>query len=388
MMSMSLDHTARRRTARLERLGAYLQVDPDNVNLLREYAREAFQCGEHRACATAGERLAQLVDTTVDDVLLQARALRLDGRTDNALACLAPAQQGWPGDHRLAVECAACLFANGTLELAIEALPQQEPGHPESASACGMRVRLLHHLGRLDEGARVGRDFIRLHAGAQACAPVTAAMLPLLMDLSRFDEAHALAQSLLGSAANPERWPYEVCEPLAAAALDDSRPEAARQWLDAAMARRRDDGRIWLLKGLCDLRSGLAGAAIDALEQAVDLMPTHAGSLLALGWACLVAGDIERASAAFESGAGTSPSFSEAHGSMAVVCALRGQEQEAKTLVRKALRLDPHCASAQWAARLLAGDLDAERVKDFAAEVVSRSRGLRRKLPEDSPNLA
>jgi tetratricopeptide (TPR) repeat protein len=361
--------------SRLERLGNYLQVDPDNPTLLRDYAAEAMRAGEHRACAAAVERLRGLGEATRDDSVLLARALRLDGRLAEALEALAQAAQAWPGDPLVAIELAACHFAERSFEQALETLPSLPAAHELAGAGTAMRIRLLHHLGRLDEAAAEAERF----AGADV-APhpaVSAAVLAVLVDQSRLVDALRLARSLADAASSEAQLPYEVCEPLAIGALDDDQLEQARGWVRRALSRRTDDGRIWLLKGMTDLRAGASREAIDALERAVDLMPSHPGSHLALGWAWLAAGDLARAQSAFEAGVAASPSFAESHGSLAVLAAMRGERADAASAIRKAQRLDRHCASARWAEQLLAGDLDPAQVSRLAAEVIAHARSQR-----------
>lgn len=360
--------------SRLERLGAFLQVDPDNPTLLRDYASEAMRGGEFRACAAALERLRGSGDRSRDDAVLHARALRLDGRGDEAIAVLADAQETWRGDVPVAIELAACHFAERAFDSALEALPSLPDEHEFAGAAAAMRVRLLHHLGRLDEAVDVAQ---RYGGASPGFATVAAAVVAVLLDLSRMEEAKAVARSLVDAAGPDAQLPYEVCEVFGVVALDEDQPQIARGWLQRALGRRQDDGRIWLLKGMTEWRVGAQRDAIDALQRAVDLMPLHPGSHLALGWAWLAGGDLARAQSAFENGLAASPAFAESHGSLAVLAAMRGQTVEAAALIRRAQRLDRHCASAQWAEQLLAGHVDAAQVSRLAAEVVAHARRQR-----------
>lgn len=365
--------------SRLERLGAFLQIDPDNRTLLRDYASEAMRAGEFRACARALERLRGSGERSRDDAVLLARALRLDGCRDDAIAVLTESQEAWPGEVPVAVELAACHFAERAFESALDDLPSLPDEHEFAGAVAAMRVRLLHHLGRLDEAVAIAQRF--LGRASSAHDTVAAAAVAVLLDLSRLEEARAVALSLVDAAGPDTPPPYEVCEVLAAVALDEDQPTIARGWLQQALGRRQDDGRIWLLKGVTELRAGGQLEAIDALQRAVDLMPSHPGSHLALGWAWLAKGDFERAQSAFESGLAASPAFAESHGSLAVLAAMRGQTAEAAELIRRAQRLDRHCASARWAEQLLAGHVNPEDVSRLAAEVVAYARRQRQPSP-------
>lgn len=363
--------------ARLQRLGRFLSVDPDNAALLRDYANEAWQVREYQACVLAVERLVTLGQTVLGDHLMLARALRQQGQATQALGRLRGAAALWPREPAIPIEAAYCHFAEREFEQVLDALPPPPQGDVTDAAlaarAEGLRVRALHHLGRLDEAVEAARRFEALHGPH---VPVQAAVLAVLVDLSQLQQAVQIAQSLLPAGDDTQAAPYEVAEPLALQALDEQGAERAMHWVDWALARRADDGRIWLLKGLALLQSNQRDAAIPALERAADLMPTHAGSHLGLGWACLLQGERVRARQAFEAAAQASPAFAEVYGSLAVLDATEGHKDAARAQVRRAQGLDRHCASALFALALLEGRQGADIAK-LAQAVIARARGSR-----------
>lgn len=366
-------------TSRLQRLGGFLQIDSDNSMLLRDYAVEALQVGEFRAAAIAIERLGVKEQTTVEDELLRGRALRLDGQLVKALEALSCAAERWPDESRIALEQAATYFDQNSFEAALDVLPR-EPALPSvGIEIRAMRVRLMHHMGRLEDALNEA-----FADGERVTSPVARAVLPVLMDSARWDEAQKLAQAVLqaGSADSPA--PYEVCEPLAAAALDQDDVGTARRWCDEALQRRQDDGRIWLLRGLTQMRAGDLPEAMRNISRAAALMPSHAGSQLALGWAHLAQNDLSAAQTAFDEALSISPAFSETHGSLAVVAALRRETGRAQEFIRTAQRLDRHGASAQWAQALLQGQPAPEQVTHMAREIIMRVRRQRTSDPRTS----
>ena len=367
--------------ARLQRLGRFLSVDPDNATLLRDYANEAWQVREYQACVLAVERLLGLGQTVLGDHLMLARALRQQGQAEQALGRLRGTAALWPNEPVVALETAYCHFAEREFEQALEALPPQAQGEALDAElaarAEGLRVRALHHLGRLDDAVAAAQRFEALHGSH---AHVQASVLAVLVDQSNLQQAAQMAHSLLPAGGDVQAAPYEVAEPLALQALDEQGAERALHWVDWALARRTDDGRIWLLKGLALLQSNQREAAIGALERAADLMPTHAGSHLGLGWACLLHGDRARARQAFEAAAQASPAFAEVYGSLAVLDAAEGHKEAARAQVRRAQGLDRHCASALFALALLEGRQGAD-IAALAQAVVARARGSRPATP-------
>lgn len=363
--------------ARLQRLSRFLAVDPDNAALLRDYANEAWQVREYQACVLAIERLVTLGQTELGDHLMLARALRQQGRATQALDRLRGAATLWPRHPAIALETAYCHVAERDFEQALDALPPAADGDaadPELAARVeSLRVRTLHHLGRLDDAVEAARRFEAEHGPH---SHVQAAVLAVLVDLSSLQQAVQIAQSLLPGGGDTQAAPYEVAEPLALQALDEQSAERAMHWVDWAQARRTDDGRIWLLKGLALLQSGQREAAIPALERAADLMPTHAGSHLGLGWACLLQGEHARARQAFEAAEQASPAFAEVYGSLAVLDVVEGRKDAARAQLRRAQGLDRHCASALFALALLEGRQAAD-IATLAQAVIARARGSR-----------
>jgi tetratricopeptide (TPR) repeat protein len=358
--------------SRLERLGRYLAADPGNVPLLQDYAAEAWAARETEACLQALRRLQSQDTIDAPHSGLLGRVLLARGEIDSAVSELQHALQRWPDSALLRFELARCLFAAREIERALAQLPDEPATGGLGAAVCALRVRLLHHAGRLDEAVAAAQHF-EAEAGAQP--GVECAMLPLLVDLDRLDEARRRAQGLAD--AHPGSIPYEACEPLAIAALDEGRAAEAGAWVDRALRLRSDDGRIWLLAALARLQQGEAAAADEAVARAVELMPRHAGSHLAQGWIALLQDDRAGARTAFERGIEASPAFADGHGSLAVVAALQGHADEADALVRKALLLDKACASALFAQSLRRGT-SPERVQELARVVLARARGARR----------
>jgi tetratricopeptide (TPR) repeat protein len=357
---------------RLERLGNYLAVDPNNTALLDDYAQEAWKAQEFEACAQAWRKLLELEAPTVERVELLARALFASGDVAHAVSALEEALTRWPQASQLPARLAQYHFAARDFERALAALPDQEESDTPDAPACALRIRLLHHLGQLSDAADAALAF-ESRFGSDAV--VSAAVLPVLTDLSRFAEATQRANAL-AAPGPPQSAPYEVCEPLAIAALDGGDAAGARQWIDRALLARRDDGRIWLLDGMSRVQAGQWDGAAEALERAVQLMPTHAGSHLAQGWMHLVRDDFAAAKRSFEHGVDASPAFAEGYGSLAVVAARTGQQAEADALIRKALLLDRACASAKFAQALRRG-VPPQKIQDLAKAVIARARSTR-----------
>jgi Flp pilus assembly protein TadD len=87
-------------------------------------------------------------------------------------------------------------------------------------------------------------------------------------------------------------------------------------------------------------------------------------------------GDVGGAQSAFERAMSVDRNFGETHGGLAVVAALQSREEDARQLVRRALRLDPKSLAARYAEMLLmqrqGRDAEAKAVLD---SILSRPAG-------------
>ncbi|WP_172200490.1 lipopolysaccharide assembly protein LapB [Niveibacterium sp. COAC-50] len=352
--------------ARLDRLTGYLGVDPDNPHLLRDHANCALTLGYPEAALPSLARLCARDDAQADDFAAHISALRQTRQPEAARAAVASALARWPRHDWLRLEAALLNFAAGELEAALEHLPQVTDDAGLYPRIAETRIRLLHHLGRIDEALAIGEAMLADLPGATS---VKAVLCPVLLDANRLDRAQMLAREVLA-----ESGPlYDVLETLAGAALDAGDVEAAGPWLDQALAARQDDGRIWLLRGLTHMRAHDFARAEPAFAQAVALMPAHAGSHLARGWNLYAMGRTDDAMAAFEGAAAASPAFAEAYGSQAALFALTGRPERAQELLRKARLLDHQAASVQYVAALLR-DAKPEDIALLAEQVIVRAR--------------
>jgi Flp pilus assembly protein TadD len=358
--------------ARLQRLSDFLALDPRNAGLLRELAREALRAGRWEAVPGAVQRLRLLGEERAPERRLLVNALRAAGRGEEADAALDEAHARWPEDAGLALERSRVLAAAGDLAGALQALPATERAGAEAGAACAWRVRLLHHLGRLDEAEAAACEHAARHG---ADDEVEASLLAVLVDASRLDEAaHRAAALAARCRAAGAAFPYAAAEPLALAALREGRGEAAREWTDRALAQRDDDGRLWLVRGLTHLVDGQGADAEQALERAVAALPEHPGSLLALGWVRLLRGARAEARQAFDRALAASPALADAHGSLAVLEAFDGRPGPARDAIRRAEGLEPDHPAARLAAARLEGRCSEAEVRRLAGQVALRSR--------------
>jgi Flp pilus assembly protein TadD len=98
------------------------------------------------------------------------------------------------------------------------------------------------------------------------------------------------------------------------------------------------------------------------LETGVLLMPGHIGSWHALAWCRIALSNLSGAEEAFEKSKSIDPNFGETYGGLAVIAVLLGDLEKARTLVRKALRLNKASFAANFANSLMLMKTGNEKV--------------------------
>src|SRR5262245_26636911 len=144
-------------------------------------------------------------------------------------------------------------------------------------------TRSLHHLGRTREAIESCEQWL-----AQSPDDQARAYLSLLeMDGGNMARAHELAQEVL--ARDPEN--RDASTVAGSYSVEQQDMEAAERFFNNVLRREPDSGRAWLGMGLVHLYQQKHPEAVAALEKAVQLMPEHTGTVVALGWARLAARD-------------------------------------------------------------------------------------------------
>ena len=99
--------------------------------------------------------------------------------------------------------------------------------------------------------------------------------------------------------------------------------------------------RGWLGRGLVNLYKQDPKSGIRDLQQASKLMPTNAGTLVALGWAYIADHDFRLAETTFRKAVEVDHNFAEAQGGLASALVFQGRVDESKELIKIATRLNP-----------------------------------------------
>lgn len=342
---------------RFARLAGYLELDPDNLNLLGDAAAGALEAG-------LPDRAVELVDRYQAIAPLPAALLNLKGlaalsqeQFDVAAGIFADLRVTAPDDTglRFNLAWAKTMLGDdaGAAELLDDATARTVPG------AAVLKVQAFHRLGDLESALQYGVPLAEAR-------PDDAALLGALSLVAMDAQQPELAR---GWAARSQTT-ADGLSSLGVLTLQDYRTDEALACFDRGLALRPDSARNLLGKGLALMSSGDGIGAAKYLDQAAGIFGSHLGTWIAAGWAHFVNGDRVRAREIFESCLELDDTFAETHGALAVLDIMDGQLDSARRRTETALRLDRKCfAGALARSMLLEHDGDAQsaqRVRDIA----------------------
>ncbi|MES2938201.1 MAG: tetratricopeptide repeat protein [Pseudomonadota bacterium] len=365
-------------TERYARLALLQQQDPGNALLLADACEAALAAGKLDAARQHAEagvwlepdnpgwryRLAQVL--IAQRQLPQARALLLQLRDGTAPQASI--------DHDLGyIDLLEGRFDDCAQLLA----PWVDGGVPQVAAIQALWLRAMHHADRLEDAWRWVED--RQRDGQ--LTPQAAGVASLVaVDRARMDAAGALA----GFALQADGGHVEALLALGCVQLAKSDPAAARAALERAVQFAPHQPRAWSALAFVDMAQFDAQQARAHFEQALQLAPADLTSLHGLGWACAMQQDLAAAGAAFERAVAADASWGESHGSLAVVLALQGDSQRARTEMEQARKLQPGCLSARHAEALLTGQAQRLHGVDKLAQQILGGLGAARRPPRKS----
>lgn len=356
-------------TARVERLLSFLDADPDNLGLLADAANAAFDANGFALCDELLDRYAARAALPPALVHLRGLAALSQHRFDAALREFAPL---------LATHDDGTIRYNAAYAAAMLGRFDEALGMLDDATLAGvphaipLKLRALHHLGRLDDTIALGR----LHIDRPGASPeLYGALATALFDAANLDDARRCAEHAADT--------VDGLTVRGLLALDDASIDDARELFRHALALNPDSARATLGMGLAELSERRFAAACELLDQAADQLKVHAGAWTAAAWSHLFDGAPDAARTRFERAAALDRGFADAHGGLAVVCVREGRIDEAKRHAEIARRLDASCLSAALAESLLATRSGDERKADEILQAV-----LDRPLGPDGRTLA
>lgn len=324
--------------SRAARLAALLVADPTNAGLLSAAATAAYDEGDLRGCRFLLDRYGAAQPMTAELWNLKGLAAMSDGTFDEAAEAFESAL-AMAFDPTVCFNLAYARAMEGKFEQALELTSLSELA--EIPGAVALRMRALHHLGRLEEMVACGQEVL----AKQSDAEVVGLLATGLFDAGDLAQARVMAPKALDSS--------DGCTVAGMLALDDGEAQRAMDFFAQALAMRPQSGRALLGKGLALLDAGDLDAAADTLEHASQSMSGHAGTLIAAGWAYLLQSESDKALGCFERALEADRGFSEAAGGLAVAYLAKDDRTRAEHYAEAALRLDPNSLSGRYATSLL-----------------------------------
>jgi Tfp pilus assembly protein PilF len=358
---------------RLQRLAAYLEQDPGNVNLLADACDAAIACGRHAQAEGYIDSAERLAGAGAPWLFRRARIALVRRELPRAAELLSRARE-LAGDHPvLAHDLASVQLLQGAFEDCLQTVQAWlEPARAAELDAAQLQalqllwLRALHRLGRGGEALA----WAKAQAAAGTLQPAACGAASLVaVDHEDFAAAREWADTAL--AADPRQ--VEALVARASVALAQRDPGQARHLLQQALEANPDDGRTWSALGMASLQAQDLPLARSQLERALRSMPDHVGTWHALGWTRLLQGDRPGALEAFRGALALDRNFAETHGALGLVLGLTGDEAASRQHLELAQRLDAGNVTGRYARALLAGEAgDRAALERLAARLLDR----------------
>ncbi|MDH1104511.1 hypothetical protein N5C55_27640 [Pseudomonas otitidis] len=353
--------------SRLARLLGFLGHDPGNPQLLLDAMSLAIELGD----TSSGRLLVEHVKAHgVADAQVCAQAAHLLLQAgDYAQAGVFGDKAVAAGIHHPAViyNTAFAHFYSGGFKSASELLTRLT-----AEGECPVPVLLMHaralHQQELTEDA----EPLALRAWQMDPSNIEARGLLALLQYENDDNAAALANAREVLSQDPDQLDALIA--CASAHFEQGSIEASRKaWLHTVSAHP-NCGRAWSGLGQLEFQELEFVQAEEHLKTAVQYMPDHIGTWHLLAWIYILRGASAPAREALDKSYALDRNFGETHGGLAVVDVMDGQDDKARTGIRRALKLNPNGLAAKYAEMLLLQKAgrpeDASKLVD---EVLERS---------------
>lgn len=353
--------------SRLERLASYLQADPDNVNLLRDMAKEALSERLYPQAIEALNRLEALGQHDANDAAAKLFAQVRAGQIDQACDYARAARQAWPDDEAVRLEGARALFHARQYQETIDWVQSAPFTDAALAQMAGdVLLQSMWHLGELEQACQIGAQILAQWPDNPVLCSIYSALLYDNDDMNQAFEYAKRAYTVSPAHA------YQALHVLASERLLRQDLPGAMRFVELAQGQRQDDGRVWLIKGSVEMIAGQTDQALGSLKAALQAYPNHPGSYLALAWLQLTQKLFDEAAATVQQAIAVSPAFAESHGTLATILWLQGDADGAKASIRRAQLLDKDSYAAKYAQALMDGAAP-EQIQELGKQVLIRA---------------
>lgn len=347
-------------SARLARLQAYLEQDPDNLPLLADAATAALDANELEAATGLLERYRRLADLPPGLANTAGIVAMRRGEREAARAAFEGLLAGGHDHPSVRFNLAWLDALDGRFEETAGLIDDEVVAAVPRAAA--LKVQAVHHVSDPEAALALGQQLLELLPEDDALLGATSVAA---MDADNYALAAALAGRAKGGA--------DAITTQGLVALNEEDPAAALALFERALAESPQAPRAWLGLGLAQLAQGDADAAASALEKGAAIWGDHLGSWIAAGWAQFVRRDLGAARRDFEQALAHDDNFAESHGALAVLDIAEGDLASARRRTEVALRLDRDCFGGMLARVLL---LETEGKPELAQRIVERAMSL------------
>ncbi|ROH84058.1 hypothetical protein ED236_11685 [Pseudomethylobacillus aquaticus] len=351
----------------LSRYLQFLEVDPGNLSLIIASGNMAYELGLFDQALELAER-----GLTIAPAHAELKALRglvnlsthHVGLAQSEFEALISEGQGAPV---IRYNLAYCRALDGDFEAALALLDDAEAQYKDIPQMLHLKVAALHHLAKVSEAIDLAQAVISQHPDDA----VLAGMLSSLHIDNEDYQAAAYYVAVAMKSGNPSADTYASQGSLYLIDQDD---DQALSCFEQAIQRKVNNGRAWLGKGLAEMLQNRLPEAQGSFDHAVKYMPNHLGTWQALIWCCIAQGNWSLAEEYVQKSMAMDDTFSESHGALAIIQLNKGQVTEAKSSIRRALKLDPHSFSGQYAqTKLLEYEGQAEQADKVLQAVLDTS---------------
>ena len=347
-------------TSRKDKLLGYLEHDPENLQLIRDAAEAAVAEGDDEAAQSLFERHEALSPLAPDLLNLRGLAAMRAGRFKEAAAAFSNLRDAGEEAPAIRLNLAWALTMTGDYAAALPLIDEEVVDL--GPSGAGLKIRLLHHLGRLEEAMDEGADFAERYPNDNV---LMGTLANAALDADRADLARAYAERA--------GTHHDGLTTMGLLLLDEDRVSESAALFDRILAADAANPRALLGKGLERLAVGDAPEAAGWLDRAAERFADHLGTWVAAGWTYYIQGDLKSARERFERALALDDTFAETQGGLAVLDIAEGKIEEGRRRTEVALRLDRNSFGAALATvMLLESDGKpelAERVREAAFNV-------------------
>lgn len=329
-----------------ERYSQFLEVDPDNLQLLSDITNCAYELGRMQDVMEFSSRALQLDSSNGDIRATRALAALSLGNIEEALSLLQQLIQEGEQHPVIRYNFAYCLALRHEYQQALEQLTDAEDHLQDIPQMVHLKLKVLHFLGEVTQAIELGERALSLHPDD---AMLHGLVSSLYIDETNFDQARSHAEQAIKT-GNTIPEAHTTLGTLALSEQDDA---VALDHFENAIRLKANSGRAWLGKAMAEMLQNSLESAEESFDTALQYMPNHLGTWQALAWCQLAKHDLDAAEATVRKALAIDDTFSENHGTLAVIAVLRGDTELAQQSIRRALGLDRESFSGLFAQALL-----------------------------------